>query len=191
MTTDTLRGELLALSGVADAEVDSTSTPPDVRVHLAPGADPRAVGVQVQRVLASHGLRSRMADGMVVAPPEASSPAPPAPQATAAGGIVQVTVDETAEGVTVTVSTADGRSETHPGEPSEQGIAQAAVAAVGKLATGASARLVWMSTAEAEGTTVVSVLLERTDGARLAGAATVRGSLAHAVARASWNALGG
>lgn len=58
-----LREELLALDGIAAAELDGDhTTPSGVRVRLAPGADPDAVGRDVQRILAAHGMRSHMTD---------------------------------------------------------------------------------------------------------------------------------
>ena len=63
MAAESLRDELMQLAGVADAEVDDgADSPTGVRVRLEPDADARLVGVEVQRVLASHGLRSRITD---------------------------------------------------------------------------------------------------------------------------------
>ena len=64
MATESLREALLALPGVAEADVDETSgAPSGVRVTLAPEADGGVVGAEVQRVLATHGLRSRITAG--------------------------------------------------------------------------------------------------------------------------------
>ena len=85
MSADTLRNELLSLLGVADAEIAGEGVTPDnVRVRLHPEADPRSVGAEVQRVLASHGMRSRVTgeDGPsapVVSLPVADLPIPPRP----------------------------------------------------------------------------------------------------------------
>ncbi len=74
MATQSLREALLAIPGVAEADIDETSgSPSGVRVTLAPDADGRVVGVEVQRVLATHGLRSRITPGDEPAPP--ASPA--------------------------------------------------------------------------------------------------------------------
>ncbi len=74
MSTDALRDELLAVAGVADAEVDGPEdTPSGVRVRLAPEADPEIVGQAVQRILSSHGVRSRVGPPFV----EATGPPPP------------------------------------------------------------------------------------------------------------------
>jgi hypothetical protein len=60
---DALRDELMAVPGVASAEVDLTdaNAPAGVRVRLSADADARRVGAEVQRILASHGMRSRFA----------------------------------------------------------------------------------------------------------------------------------
>jgi len=63
VAAESLREELLSLPGVAEAEIDeSGESPSGVRVKLTPDADARRVGVEVQRILASHGLRSRVSD---------------------------------------------------------------------------------------------------------------------------------
>lgn len=60
---DSLRAELLAIEGIASAELEGTEAAPHgVKVRLAAGADAKSVGVAVQRVLASHGMRSHRAD---------------------------------------------------------------------------------------------------------------------------------
>ncbi|MDJ0961873.1 MAG: hypothetical protein QNJ88_14560 [Acidimicrobiia bacterium] len=59
---DSLQDELLSIPGIASAEFEgSEEHPVGVRVQLAVGADPDQVGQAVQRVLASHGMRSQMA----------------------------------------------------------------------------------------------------------------------------------
>jgi hypothetical protein len=58
-----LREHLLAIDGIAAADLDGDhSNPAGVRVRLAPGADADAVGREVQRVLAEHGMRSHMTE---------------------------------------------------------------------------------------------------------------------------------
>ena len=75
MTADALRAELLSVAGVASAEVDvANGSPAGVKVQLAPGADSRRVGVEVQRILAAHGLRSRFASPGDPSPAAASTP---------------------------------------------------------------------------------------------------------------------
>ncbi len=65
MAAETLQSELLAVPGVASAEVDIAegALPAGVKVSLSPDADARRVGVEVQRVLAAHGMRSRFSSG--------------------------------------------------------------------------------------------------------------------------------
>jgi len=272
MSSSTLQEELLRVAGVAEAQVDATegAGPAGVRVRLAPDADADAVGAEVQRVLAAHGMRSRLAGddapaatdtasaeppqprtaaaptipGPAAAPPVAApapqiyepssgggsdvmaepavapapvatpelfapaveaAPAPaPAPAPTAAveenavdeappstGRLSSLRVDETAEGVTVTATTTDGRSITQRAENTERGTFEAVVSAVGALADGAPPALLAMEHATVEGTEVFTVVVERRDGSRLAGAAVVRAARPYAVAAATWAALRG
>lgn len=74
---ETLETELLAVPGVASAEVEAGNgvTLAGVKVKLAPDADARRVGVEVQRVLATHGMRSRFAT-KAAPPPPAPAPSP-------------------------------------------------------------------------------------------------------------------
>lgn len=73
-----LREQLLAIDGIAAADLDGDHTSPaGVRVRLAPGADADAVGREVQRVLAEHGMRSHMtepSDGAPSHQPESEQP---------------------------------------------------------------------------------------------------------------------
>jgi hypothetical protein len=191
---ETLRRELMTLDGVAAAEVDdgAAAEPSGVRVRLMPGADARAVGVQVQRVLASHGLRSRVSEGEIIAPlegPEVDRAPSAAVGPARTADLRAVSVEETPDGVVVVVTAADGSRRSEPAEASEEGVARAVVSAVGALVDGRASRLVWLSRGDAGGDSVVSVLVERADGSRRVGAAIVRGGLAHAVARAVWEAL--
>lgn len=82
MGADTLQVELLGVPGVAAAEVATGdgAIPAGVKVSLAPDADARRVGIEVQRILAAHGMRSRFSSGKEDSP--AASPAddsPPTP----------------------------------------------------------------------------------------------------------------
>jgi len=85
MTAEALRADLQAVTGVASADVQAgpEGAPAGVKVQLAPGADARRVGVDVQRVLAAHGMRSRFTspddpeDAAESSSP--SAPFPPAP----------------------------------------------------------------------------------------------------------------
>ena len=218
MSADTLRNELLSLLGVADAEIAGEGVTPDnVRVRLHPEADPRSVGAEVQRVLASHGMRSRITgeDGPsapVVSLPVADLPIPPRPvmpppvpvvdegppepaaprPADPSGGIsalASLTVEESVDGVTVVATAADGRRFSQRTAATEEAVAAAVVAVVGALAEGKPPRLLAATLGVTEGTEVVTVLLERVDMTRTAGAAVVKAGRAYAVARATWAAL--
>jgi hypothetical protein len=226
MSVDTLRDELLSLPGVADADVEvEGAAPANVRVRLHPEADPRAVGADVQRVLASHGMRSRVSgDEPAAATPAAAPPvmrppaeppppprpvmppplpepivtAPPAPapisaEAAMAGGVVanlaSLTVEESQDGVTVVATATDGRRFSQRTVAAEDAVAAAVVAVVGALADGRPPRLLTTLLGAAEGTEVVTVLVERVDSTRIAGAAVVKAGRPYAVARATWSAL--
>ncbi len=198
MAAQSLRDELLALPGVAEVELDGEgSAPAGVRIRLAVDADPDGVGLEVQRVLAAHGMRSRV-DGSAVAPPPLplAVPAPPpeevATPATAVGlpaTLQSVRIEESASAVAVTVTAGDGRQVTRDAEWSEEGMAAAAIEAVGLLLQGTLPRVLAVDWLEANGSRVVTVVLDSAAGVRGAGAAVVRVSRAFAVARAAWSAL--
>ncbi|MEX2323852.1 MAG: hypothetical protein WEA29_08815 [Acidimicrobiia bacterium] len=184
---DTLMDQLTRLPGVDTADVDGDGdTPQSVRVRMRSGADARAVGVEVQRLLASYGLRSRISNDEVVSLSEVA-PAP-APAATPSSRIASVTVREAAEGTTITVD-GGGQAVTESSDGTRAGLARAAAVAVGRILVGTPVALLWFDTSEVDGQQVVSVLVECPDGARVAGAATVRGEVAAGVARAVAAAL--
>lgn len=184
---DTLHEELMRLPGVADADVDVSNgaTLAVVRVRLLPGVNPRAVGVQVQRLLASYGLRSRVSEDEVVTVGEPT----PAGSAGSSAEIQSVSVDETGDGVRVTVVTTAGESFAATGDLTGQGVARAVAEAVGRMVTGSPVTLVWSDTSGPEGSAAISVVVERSDGSRAAGASLIRAGFAAAAARAVWNAL--
>jgi hypothetical protein len=74
VAADSLRDELLAIPGIDGAELDDDGGVSGVRVQLAAGADPDRVGVAVQRVLATHGMRSTVTPNPI---PTAGPPPPP------------------------------------------------------------------------------------------------------------------
>lgn len=198
-----LREELLDLPGVAEVELDGEgSAPSGVRIRLAPDADPDRVGLEVQRVLAAHGMRSRV-DGRAAeapplpplpplppaAPPEEETP-PPAPvEPRRSSGLAAVLLEETASTLEVTVTAADGRQATRSGGVGEDELAAAVIEAVGELLVGGPPRVIAVDWATANGSRVVTVVLEAPGGARGAGAGLVRASRAYAIARAAWAAL--
>jgi hypothetical protein len=225
----------MSLEGVAGAEVDeSQDSPSGVRVRLEPDADARIVGVEVQRVLASHGMRSRITgdDGVepqpdaepeppaevaaTVVPEEAAEPLPVPPSVPPAvplpslepppsvapeppseappsigleSGLASLAVEESAEGVMVIAAATDGRTLTRASGPSEEGLLDAVVSAVGTLADGTSPGLISVVFSDAKDSEVVTVVAERADGSTVAGAAVVRVGRPFAVARATWAAL--
>jgi hypothetical protein len=201
-----LRDELLALAGVAEVEVTSVGgTTESVRVRLAPDAEPALVGAEVQRVLASFGMRSRVTPGEEPAEPVlplrvAPQPAPPSAQVPytpsdsplpqpLAGGLAGIRVEEGVSGVLVTALGAGGREETQVAEASPAGMAAAVVAAVGALACGQPSTMVSLTWSETEAGQVATVVMERPDGTKEAGAAVLAASPAYALAKATWRAL--
>ncbi|MGA9597272.1 MAG: hypothetical protein WBV06_14020, partial [Acidimicrobiia bacterium] len=53
-----LQQELLAVPGIAGAEIEDEHGIAGVRVQLAEGADASAVGAAVRRILREHGMRA-------------------------------------------------------------------------------------------------------------------------------------
>ena len=202
MAAESLRDELLALPGVAEVELDGEgSAPAGVRVRLAAEADPERVGIEVQRVLAAHGMRSRV-DGSQIAPPPLplAVPAPPPveapvslplPSSRPGTALDSVHVEESASALSVTVVATDGRRVSRQAGWSEEAMAAAAIEAVGLLLEGAPSRVVAVDWIDADGSRVVTVVVDSAQGGRSAGAAVVRVSRAYAVARAAWAALSG
>jgi len=226
LAAENIRDELMSLRGVADADIDvdpEDGVPSGVRVHLETGADPSRVGAEVQRVLASHGMRSQVAGeelAPVVSLPVAA-PASPMPEADAVSpppsladpgepvatpippvspdrevgdrhSLASLAYEESIDGVIVTAVAADGhRFSRRAADTTDTAVASAVAAAVGALIEGRPQRLLWMATETVEGSEVVTVVLEKSDGTRVAGAAVVRGAKAFAVARATSAALRG
>lgn len=190
-----LREQLLALPGVAEAEVDGDdSAPSGVRIRLAPQARAEVVGSEVQRLLATRGVRSRLGGEAAVAVPPLFEPLaqdeePLSGAAVPVGGLQSVMVEEGRSGLRVTVVTTDGRRATGRGEASEAGLIAAVLAAVGELAEGVEPRVLSVDWREIDGSRVVTVVLEVAGGRRGAGAAVVHASPGYALGRAAWSAL--
>jgi hypothetical protein len=247
VAANSLRDELMALPGITNAEVDAEDgSPSGVRVRLRSDADPQVIGAMVQRVLASHGIRSRVAGDLddlapvvslpfapgaiassaeappptpealaparpaadppradyitiesssrsvVESAPEAVAPSPARPQDDSGSGrtLAALAFEEATDGVTVTAVAADGqRFSRRAAAITDEAVAAAIVAAVGALAEGKPQRMLWVSAATVDGSEVVTVVVEKSDGSRVAGAAIVRGAKAYAVARAAYTAL--
>lgn len=210
MTNSTeLLEALLSIVGVADAELEepSEANPLGVRVRLAEDADSAAVAEAVRAVLASHGLRGRLA---TPAPSEQTVPLPPSSTppdwidrpwviggtgplgagTTARGVLQRVSVEEGRELVNVTVATSDGRHAVRSALPTDEGVQAAVVAAVGALfdPTLPTPVLVAVEEALLGGRPVITVVLDA-EGGRLVGSATVGAHKAFALARAVWSAL--
>jgi hypothetical protein len=84
---------------------------------------------------------------------------------------------------------AGGREETRTGEASETGLVKAVVSAVSALVLEGPSALISAGWSVAGGEQVATVVMERPDGTREAGAAVVAASRAYALARATWRAL--
>jgi hypothetical protein len=92
----------------------------------------------------------------------------------------------------VTAIAVDGqRFSRRAADITDAAVSAAVAAAVGALAEGRPQRLLGVSTRSVDGAEVVTVVLERDDGTRVAGAAIVRAARAYAVARATFAALRG
>lgn len=198
LAAQSLREQLLALPGVAEAEVDGDdAAPAGVRIRLAPEAEAEIVGGEVRRLLATRGVSSRLGGegAEAVAPlyePAGRPEAPPSPTRSArAGGLQSVTVEESAGGIQATAVAFDGRRATGRGEASEEGLVAAVIAAVGNLAEGTEPRVLSVEWGEVDGSRVVMVVLEGVGGRRGAGAAVLRASRGFAVGQAAWSALNG
>lgn len=118
----------------------------------------------------------------------------PPPEAELTGSssslLSRVRVQEDRDGVAVTVDTDDGRSVTRRGRPSDAGVREAVVAAVGAL-SGDQPPPVLLSVEEhmLGDHSLVTVLLQRHDGSFHVGSALVGAEKAFALARAAWAAL--
>jgi len=196
-----LREQLLALPGVAEAEVDGEdAAPAGVRIHLAPDADAAAVGAEVQQVLSARGMRSRLGregprattDGSVE-PSRGEGPRTantPVSKPAHARALESVSVEESGSALQVTVVDSNGRrvvrSATAVDEP---GLVAAVIGAVGMLLERAEPGVLSVEWGKVDDSRVVTVVLQGAGGRRGAGAGLVRASLGYAVARAAWSAL--
>ena len=120
--------------------------------------------------------------------PRTSSQEPSA--ATPGELLAQVRVQEDRDGVAVTVETDGGRSVTRRGRPSDEGVQEAVVAAIGEL-SGDQPPPVLVEVGERSlgELAVVTVLLQRHDGSFHVGAAMIGAEKAFALARAAWAAM--
>ncbi len=203
---EALREELLAVPGIAGAEVDEDRGVAGVRVQLAEGADADAVGVAVRRILVEHGMRPSPGDG-----DDQSGDGPPPPpgapgsvvsfplvgeHAEAAGAapesvavaLESVAVEETPDGISVSVRTTGGVRASRTLDSAGPGMDEAVVFAVGELAGHSGLSLLGVAESDLGGHTVITVLVTVGES-RFSGSAVQRGGRAFAVAKATWSAL--
>lgn len=205
-----LQQELLAIPGIAAAEVESDSGVAGVRVQLAVGADPDAVGAAVRRILADHGMHSIAtaagdqeidgpppppgAPGSVVSFPlvgeHARNDAVAEPDASA-GHLESVAVEETPDGVSVSIRSTDGRRADRTLRAGVPEMDEAVVAAVVELTEHGDVSLADLSEHRFGSRTVITVLLATGEESYVTGAAIQIGGRAYAVALATWVGLTG
>ncbi len=201
---EVLQQDLLAVPGIAGAEVESDRGVAGVRVQLANGADADAVGLAVRRILAEHGMRSAAeaeeqlggpppppgAPGSVVSFPKVGEHALPEPTTSVgAPRLESVAVEETPDGISIAIRSTDGRRADREVENGPGGMDVAVVAAIADLAEATEVSLVGLSEAELGGRTVITVLVEVGQNRQASGAAVQQGGRAYAVAKATWVAL--
>lgn len=216
MTAGLLRDDLLSLPGVERAEFDGDGTNPSgVRVRLSSGVDPVAIGEEVQRVLAAHGLRSEVVGTPSEAVPtraetvrstldetEQASAATEAPAPRAEREQVEsvaapsfaldfdsLAVVEARDGTTVIASGAGSDSSVQAASASRPAVDQAIVSAVARLAGVAASPLVRSIDEREIGDTVVATVVIDEGGERLVGSAVVSGGWPYALGRAAWAAF--
>ena len=105
--------------------------------------------------------------------------------------LARVRVQEDRGGVAVTVDTDSGLSITRRGRPSDDGVREAVVAAVGALSGDQPPPvLVDVSEHDLGGHPVITVVVQRHDGTFHVGSAMIGAQKAFALARATWAAMG-
>ena len=204
---EALREELLAVPGIAGAEVETEHGVAGVRVQLAVGADADQVGAAVRQILTQHGMKPAGA-----AAPEVGGGPPPPPGAP--GSVVSfplvgeharaadaasvseseprlesVAVEETPAGVAVVVRSGDGRSSGSTLQSGLDGLDAAIVSAVAELTEQVDTTLQHVVEHEMGDHVVVTVLVTTAEGKAATGSAIQVGGRAYAVARASWRAF--
>ncbi|NOY55020.1 MAG: hypothetical protein GXP34_03445 [Actinobacteria bacterium] len=184
------------LDGVASAQIETDGrSVVGIKVTLDEGADERAVALAIGRILESHGYRSRVAPERVKVEPS-TPPMPPIEVATRPKlehptSLESVSVEEDRAGATVTVVDSAGDTVTLRAGSTGEGRRKAIVDAVATLLSESAAlppRLIEVTERE---DSVLLVVLEDADGARLAGASVIRSGLDFALAAAVWAALTG
>ncbi|GBE21332.1 hypothetical protein BMS3Bbin01_00674 [bacterium BMS3Bbin01] len=184
------------IDGVASARIETDGLSiVGVKVTLDEGADERSVGLAIGRILEAHGYRSRVAPERVKVEPDAP-PMPPVevvsqPKPELPTNLESVTIEEDRTGATVTVVDSTGGGVTLRAGSTAEGRRKAIVDAVASLLaenTASPPRLIEVMQRE---DSVLLVVLEDADGAKLAGASVIRSGLDFALAAAVWAALTG
>jgi len=199
-----LQQELLAVPGIAGAEIEDEHGIAGVRVQLAEGADASAVGAAVRRILREHGMRATAGErdseqGGPPPPPGAGSvvdfPVVGSYAEELAAGVVErarrpdsVTVEENANEIRVEVKAAGGAYATRTIADSAGAIDEALVATVAELAGRTGVALLGVTEANFEDNRVVTVLL-RSGEIVASGSAIQLGGRPYALAQATWKAL--
>lgn len=203
-----LQAELLAVPGIAGAEVEDDGGVAGVRVQLAEGADADAVGAAVRRILIAHGMRPAAAaaeesegygpppppgaPGSVVSFPlvgeHARAEAATQPAVSPALELESVAVEETPSGVSVLVRSTGGARATRSLGPTGSGMDEAVADSVAELVGQSGTSFLGAAESEIGGYQIITVLLGKGDE-RLSGSAVQRGGRAYATARAVWAAL--
>jgi len=193
VTVDLLRDELLSVPGVDSAVIEGEGlTPEGVRVRLAAGVDAAAVGEEVRRVLAAHGLRSevsRTSAPITVEAPSMRSTNPLRPERRARETLATVSVVEGRDGITIRAETSSGRTADRAAWVSGERLDGAVVGAVSELAGVTPApNILLIDDREVEGTPVVTIVVQ--DGRdRYAGSSVIEGGRPFALGQATWMAL--
>jgi hypothetical protein len=197
-----LQNELLAVPGIAGAEVDADDGVAGVKVQLAEGADAEAVGAAVRRILGEHGMRPAPSDdeqiggpppppgapGSVVTFPLVGAHAVDKTEVSGVSRLESVAVEETPNGVSVIVRSGAGGRATRSLDASGTGMDEAVAGAVAELTGHSATTLLGVAEAELSGHTVITVVVGLGDQFR-SGSAIQTGGRAYAVARATWSAL--
>lgn len=160
-----------------------------VQTTIIPEAEPEPAADELERFIRDpEPVAEPEALAEAEAEAEADAEADVAPGASSL--LARVRVQEDRDGVAVTVDTDDGRTVTRRGRPSDAGVREAVVAAVGEL-SGDQPPPVLLSVEEhrLDDHNLVTVLLQRHDGSYHVGSALVGAEKAFALARAAWAAL--
>lgn len=120
----------------------------------------------------------------------AAAPAPREPDVHGFPRFESVAVREGRDGISVVVSTSDGRTESQAAASSEGGVEAVVVRATAALARPGApqARVVEIDDRRVEGVDIVLIVLEL-DGQLASGSSVVRAGRAYALGRATWAAL--